>query len=90
MLGAVVGGAIGAGARQGLGQVRTTAATITATTRPRRTARSDYDRVRRSGQYNYGYYNRQRCRLAPAPVSSDEYRYVRVCPDGDGRYRITG
>ena len=20
----------------------------------------------------------------------EDYRYVRVCPDGDGRYRITG
>lgn len=40
----------------------------------------------------YSYYTRQRCRLAPAPVDSygQDYRYVRVCPDGDGRYRITG
>lgn len=53
---------------------------------------SAYDRARRSGRYDYAYYNRQRCRLAPAPVdgAGREYRYVRVCPDGDGRYRITG
>jgi len=46
----------------------------------------------RAGRYDYSYYSRMRCRLAPAPV--DEYgrdvRYVRVCPDADGRYRITG
>jgi hypothetical protein len=40
----------------------------------------------------YSYYTRQRCRLAPAPVDSygQDYRYVRVCPDNEGRYRITG
>jgi hypothetical protein len=51
---------------------------------------SAYDRRARSGRYDYSYYNRQRCRLAPAPIDSDEYRYVRVCPDRQGRYRITG
>ena len=46
----------------------------------------------RSGRYDYSYYTRMRCRLAPAPIDSygREYRYVRVCPDADGRYRITG
>jgi hypothetical protein len=46
----------------------------------------------RSGRYDYGYYTRMRCRLAPAPIDNDgrDYRYVRVCPDADGRYRITG
>jgi hypothetical protein len=50
------------------------------------------DRDYRSGRYDYAYYNRMRCRLAPAPVDSygEDIRYVRVCPDGDGRYRITG
>ncbi|MCR5877130.1 glycine zipper domain-containing protein [Phenylobacterium sp. J367] len=40
----------------------------------------------------YSYYTSQRCRLAPAPASNygDDYRYVRVCPDNQGRYRITG
>jgi len=37
-----------------------------------------------------GYYRRMGCRLAPAPVSDSDYRYVRVCPDSTGRYRITG
>ena len=46
----------------------------------------------RSGRYDYGYYTRARCRLAPAPVDAygNDVRYVRVCPDADGRYRITG
>lgn len=32
------------------------------------------------------------CRLAPAPTDAygQTYRYVRVCPDSSGRYRITG
>lgn len=53
---------------------------------------SRWDRQRRSGQYDYSYYNRQRCRLAPAPIDADgrDYRYVRVCPDSENRYRITG
>jgi hypothetical protein len=46
----------------------------------------------RSGRYDYGYYSRMRCRLVAAPVDSygRDYRYVRVCPDSSGRYRITG
>lgn len=50
------------------------------------------DRRFRSGNHDYAYYNRMRCRLAPAPVNADgrDYRYVRVCPDSSGRYRITG
>ncbi len=49
------------------------------------------DRV--SGQYGYDNYRRMRCRLAAAPAYVDgytDYRYVRVCPDSSGRYRITG
>jgi uncharacterized protein YcfJ len=38
----------------------------------------------------YAYYARRGCRLAPAAVNDSDYRYVRVCPDPDGRYRITG
>jgi hypothetical protein len=38
----------------------------------------------------YADYSRRRCRLAPAPVTDSDYRYVRVCPDGRGRYRVTG
>jgi hypothetical protein len=46
----------------------------------------------RSGRYDYSCYSRRHCRLAAAPVDRDgqDYRYVRVCPDRDGRYRITG
>jgi uncharacterized protein YcfJ len=38
----------------------------------------------------YADYSRRRCRLAPAPVTDSDYRYVRVCPDSRGRYRVTG
>jgi len=38
----------------------------------------------------YADYSRRGCRLAPAPVSDNDYRYVRVCPDSEGRYRVTG
>ena len=38
----------------------------------------------------YADYSRRGCRLAPAPVNDRDYRYVRVCPDGSGRYRVTG
>ena len=46
----------------------------------------------RHGRYDNNYYKRQRCRLAPAPADlygRVEYRYVRVCPDRNNRYRIT-
>lgn len=52
-----------------------------------------YRRGQRSGRYGYNDYSRRGCRLAPAPVEWNgrtEYRYVRVCPDSRGRYRITG
>ena len=48
---------------------------------------------RASGRYGYDYYRRERCRLAVAPAyynGSTDFRYVRVCPDRLGRYRITG
>lgn len=49
-------------------------------------------RRRYSSSYDSSYYARQNCRLAPAPVDAygRDVRYVRVCPDGEGRYRITG
>ncbi|MFZ5719384.1 MAG: glycine zipper 2TM domain-containing protein [Pseudomonadota bacterium] len=49
-------------------------------------------RQRYASSYDRSYYERQRCRLAPAPIDADgrDMRYVRVCPDGSGRYRITG
>ncbi|WP_430424332.1 glycine zipper 2TM domain-containing protein [Phenylobacterium sp.] len=47
---------------------------------------------RYASAYDRDYYTRQRCRLAAAPVDAygRDVRYVRVCPDSDGRYRITG
>jgi len=54
---------------------------------------SGYERGQRSGRYAYNDYNRRGCRLAPAPTEYNgrtDYRYVRVCPDRQGRYRITG
>lgn len=51
-----------------------------------------YRRGMRSGRYDRDYYVRNRCRLAVAPTEyggRTEYRYVRVCPDRRGRYRIT-
>ncbi len=46
----------------------------------------------RSGRYSANAYSRMHCRLAVAPIDNDDrdFRYVRVCPDPDGRYRITG
>jgi Spy/CpxP family protein refolding chaperone len=47
----------------------------------------------RSGRYDHDWYESHRCRLAVAPATYNgvtEDRYVRVCPDADGRYRITG
>jgi hypothetical protein len=40
----------------------------------------------------YAEYERMGCRLVSAPVDSygRDYRYVRVCPDRDGRYRMIG
>lgn len=41
----------------------------------------------------YSYYNGRTCRLAVAPATyngATETRYVRVCPDGSGRYRFVG
>lgn len=46
------------------------------------------DRVYRDDRYSY--WSRRGCRLAPAPVNDSDYRYVRVCPDGSGRYRVAG
>ena len=49
-------------------------------------------RNRYASSYDRNYYERQRCRLAAAPVDAygRDVRYVRVCPDGENRYRITG
>jgi hypothetical protein len=93
VLGAVVGGAIGASVGHsrdrykcdGQGPYYSYNDTIAYRESP-------WDRHRNSGRYSYQYYVRHGCRLAPAPIDADarDYRYVRVCPDGDGHYRITG
>ena len=89
VLGAVVGGVIGANVGKAAAKARCDQAGYYynyADTVPYRESR-----YARSGEYDYRYYSRQRCRLAPAPVDqSGDVRYVRVCPDGQGRYRITG
>ncbi|HEY3694954.1 hypothetical protein [Phenylobacterium sp.] len=92
VLGAVVGGAIGAGVGRASAKCDPRGYYFSySDTIPYR--ESGFDRRGRSGRYGYDYYARERCRLAPAPVDwgdRTEYRYVRVCPDTDGRYRITG
>lgn len=56
-------------------------------TRPYREGRNRY-----ASNFDRSYYDRNRCRLAAAPVDryGEDVRYVRVCPDETGRYRITG
>jgi len=92
VLGAVVGGAIGAKVGQSTARCDQSGYYYTYDqTRAYREAMDD--RRGLSGRYNYNYYTQQRCRLAPAPAEyggRTETRYVRVCPDAQGRYRITG
>lgn len=94
VLGAVVGGALGAGVGRSTAQCDGDGYYFTYNqTYPYREP-SAYGGYRgyRSGRYDYDYYSRQRCRLAAAPAfyrGSTDYRYVRVCPDSRGRYRIT-
>jgi len=92
--GAVLGGIVGAGIGAAVGNAH---AKYLCDTRGPYYSYNDTipyreDRGFRSGRYDYAYYERMRCRLAVAPIDRDErdYRYVRVCPDADGRYRITG
>lgn len=96
--GAVLGALVGAGIGGGIG--RQTANCDSRGYYWRRDQTISYreggyyrDRGYRSGRYAYNDYYRRGCRLAPAPVDwrgRTEYRYVRVCPDSSGRYRITG
>lgn len=92
VLGAVVGGAIGANIAKSTYNCDQTGAYYSYNqTVPYREALDD--RRTNSGRYNYSYYAQQRCRLAAAPAEYGgraETRYVRVCPDAQGRYRITG
>lgn len=72
---------------------------------PRCDARGYYYTRAQTQPYREGYYDAYgawhatapspqyaSCRLAPAPTDTygQTYHYVRVCPDGSGRYRITG
>jgi hypothetical protein len=90
VLGAVVGGAVGAGIGRNTAECDDAGYYFTyAQTYPYR--ESAFERGR-SGRYDYAYYNGRGCRLAIAPAEwggSTDYRYVRVCPDRRGRYRIT-
>jgi hypothetical protein len=91
VLGAVVGGLIGANVGRSTARCDATGYYYSYDqTYPYREA-ARY-RGGRSGRYDYRYYNSRRCRLAIAPAyyrGSTDYRYVRVCPDRRGRYRIT-
>ena len=91
VLGAIVGGAIGANIGRSTAHCDARGYYYSYDqTYPYREA--SYYRGGRSGSYDYSYYSRKRCRLAAAPAyyrGSTEYRYVRVCPDSRGRYRIT-
>lgn len=90
VLGAVVGGAIGAGVGRANDRYKCDQNgvyfTRDETVAYREAAGYGYDRRA------YRDYTRRGCRLAPAPVDENgsDYRYVRVCPDASGRYRVTG
>ena len=87
VLGGVAGGAIGASVGSSSARCDTTGYYYSYNdTYPYSVADRD------DGRYGYGYYRQHRCRLAIAPAyvdGSTEDRYVRVCPDSYGRYRIT-
>ena len=92
VLGAVAGGVIGANIGRSTARCDTSGYYYSyEQTYPYREA--SWDRRARSGRYDYRWYSSRRCRLAVAPAQYGDdvdYRYVRVCPDGRGRYRITG
>ena len=90
VLGAVVGGAVGAG----VGRSTATCDNDGYYFRYAETYayREPSWQRGRSGRYDYAYYRDRNCRLAIAPANwagRVDDRYVRVCPDGRGRYRIT-
>ncbi|MDO9222396.1 MAG: hypothetical protein Q7U20_01635 [Caulobacter sp.] len=94
VLGAIVGGGIGASIGRDSARCDNRGYWYSKSeTIPYREARYYRDRGARSGQYDYNRYARRGCRLAAAPTEyggRTDYRYVRVCPDRQGRYRITG
>jgi hypothetical protein len=93
VLGAIVGGAIGANIGDKVADCDDDGYYYTyAQTYEYREPRY-YRSGNRSGRYERDWYVRNRCRLAIAPAEyggRTDYRYVRVCPDRRGRYRITG
>lgn len=90
VLGAVLGGALGASVGKANDKYKCDSRgpyfTYNETIPYRESSRYRY------GSYDSAYYTRQRCRLVAAPADSyaSDYRYVRVCPDADNRYRIVG
>ncbi|MDB5475927.1 MAG: hypothetical protein JWP49_1438 [Phenylobacterium sp.] len=90
--GAVLGGVVGAGIGAAVGHQRDK---YKCDQRGPYFAYNETIPYRESSAYRtdrYSDYQRMGCRLATAPVDSygQDYRYVRVCPDPDGRYRIVG
>lgn len=93
VLGAVIGGGIGAGIGRDTARCDNKGYWYSRNqTIPYREGSYYRERGAYSGQYAYNAYARRGCRLASAPTEYGgrvEYRYVRVCPDRQGRYRIT-
>lgn len=90
--GAVLGGVVGAGIGASVGHAHDK---YKCDQRGPYFAYNETIPYRESSRYRtprYAEYQRMGCRLATAPVDSygRDYRYVRVCPDPDGRYRIVG
>lgn len=84
--GTVLGALVGAGVGAAVGNASAKCDT--------RGAYYSYDQTQ-PYRYSDGRYAAagERCRLAPAPTEYNgrvETRYVRVCPDADGRYRVDG
>ena len=90
VLGAVAGGAIGASVGHNSAGCDDHGYYFSYNQTSRYQESGDY-RGRSSGRYDYDYYHRHGCRLAVAPArygGDEQARYVRVCPDGSGRYRL--
>ncbi len=90
VLGGVLGAAVGAGVGNANDKYKCDARGpyfAYDETRPYREGSNRY-----ASSFDRNYYTRNRCRLAAAPIDSygRDVRYVRVCPDETGRYRITG
>ena len=95
MAGTVLGALVGAGAGAAIGNASAKGrcdASGQYWTRDDTVAYRESSRYRASSNTAYSDYSR-RCRLAPADTDYNgrvETRYVRVCPDSAGRYRVQG